>query len=307
MHRRIALCLITILLAVPVLSAEPPASLGASPSFNGVELGVWEVIPLFEGANQGLALNSDIVLDVRPSPPPNAFGSPSWGPYLANAMPSLITGGGDVGDRATDPTAYHILNDGRFGTGDIMVTSFKSWRGLAAPPAPFNLEYGNRLHCGLAAESIGGEGAVTFTLRDVIYMMWSSDHILDFAGTLEGTTCDGVNRWCLNYGPDLEKDVPDETAPDDIWFTSGESDTTEMHALYYRGPGNAYWPGAGDPNAGQAELDEASEYLLSEVIHFNCGFFVRGNQNTVELVVDTPFFADGFESGDTTTWSSVSP
>ena len=92
-----------------------------------------------------------ITLDVVPSSAPNANGSPSWAGYLANALNSLENNLGNIGSRATDPTAYEIAGP-VVQPSDFMVTSFNSWQGVAGPlPAPFTSELGNRMHFGLHA------------------------------------------------------------------------------------------------------------------------------------------------------------
>lgn len=96
----------------------------------------------------GVVARGEVMMQVYPSSAPNVFGSPSWPGYLSNAMNSLHNGLGNIGNRATDPTAYEIA--GPFVTpGDFIVTSFNSWRGEAFPAAPFNAEFGNRMHFGL--------------------------------------------------------------------------------------------------------------------------------------------------------------
>ena len=221
------------------------------------------------------AMAGTIAIDVRPSSAPNAFGSPSWSTYVSNAMSSLTTGGGNVGSRATDPTAYEVLG-ATYEPGDVMVTSFNSWRGVAAPGAPFASEYGNRLHFGLVAV---GDGTTTFTLADVLYSVTSTDSVLDFAGNLAGTTLNGTTRVGLYYGADRALG-----GGDDVWYTSGESDATVLDALYYVGVGNAYWPGGpGDPLTGQAAIDSMSSYIQSNQVGITGLYTIKGSTGAVSL------------------------
>lgn len=203
-----------------------------------------------------LAAADPIVVDVRPSSAPNAFGSPSWGGYVANAMSSLQGNLGNIGARSTDPTAYEIMSPYGLTPGDIMVTSFNSWRGVAGPLAPpFGSELGNRLHFG--AHIYATDAATTFTLADVSFFITSPDAALNFFGDLSGTTLNGTTRVGRNWGPDNTPDTGD-----DVYYQSGQSDATLLHDLWYVGVGNAYWPGGpGDPLTGQAALDATSNYI----------------------------------------------
>jgi len=221
-------------------------------------------------------LAASITLDVRASSAPNAFGSPSWAGYLANGMASLATGAGDIGDRETDPAAYHILGS-TYEPGDVMVTSFPSWRGEAYPAAPFSAERGNRLHFGLAAF---GDGVTQFTLADVGYSMTSTDSALDFAGTLAGTTFNGTTRIGVLYGGDGMLG-----GGDDVLVNSGEGDATLVDALFYIGVGNAYWPGGGPvpPGTEQAEIDSVIAYILQNEIEITGGYTILGNTASVSL------------------------
>lgn len=206
---------------------------------------------------------SSITLDVRPSSAPNAFGSPSWNGYAANALNALQNGLTTLGDRNTDPTGYTAFPNGSFiSPGDMMVTSYSSWRGIANQASPFSSELGNRLHFGLHAY---GDGTQEFTLADVAFNMTSSDGILDFAGNLAGTFLDGINRIGVNWGPD--------NAPgggDDIVYNSGEDDTVLLDELMYRGIGNAFWPGGGDPDPSnpllgqQGAIDDVEAYFAQQ-------------------------------------------
>lgn len=238
--------------------------------------------------------SADITVSVFASPAPNAFGSPSWNAYVANAMNALQNGLPAVGDRETDPTAFVCIV--RYFPGDAMVTSFHSWRGIAEPPAPFDSEYGNRMHFALVAM---GDGVEQFTLADVQFAILSSDGELNYIGDLAGTTLNGTTRIGIDFGPDRALD-----GGDDIVYNSGESDTTVLDALYYVGVGNAYWPGGTTPD--QTALDENADYIRSENIIISGGYSVNGYENsgTATVVLWKPdIFSDNFESGDTSRWT----
>jgi hypothetical protein len=216
----------------------------------------------------GSATAGTIAITVRASSAPNAFGSPSWSAYAANAMSSLQSGGGNVGDRNVDPTAYEILGPS-FEPGDAMVTSFNSWRGLAGPTGAFAGELGNRLHFGMAAI---GDGSEQFTLRDVTFAITSSDGVLNYFDDLSGTTLNGTTRIGVNYGADRVLG-----GGDDLLYMSGESDTTVLDALFYVGAGNAYWPGGlGDPLTGQAALDATALHIEANHVSVTGSYAING-------------------------------
>lgn len=238
---------------------------------------------------------AEITVNVYAHSAPNGFGSPNWNAYVANAMQALQGGLSVVGDRETDPAAYVSLV--RYFPGDIMVTSFNSWRGVSEPSAPFDGEYGNRMHFGLVAL---GDGVEQFTLADVQFAILSSDGELNYIGDLVGTTLNGTTRVGVDYGPDRVLG-----GGDDIVYDSGEPDTTVLDALYYIGVGNAYWPGGTTPD--QQALDDNAEYIEQADIIVSGGYSVNGYQNsgTATVVLWTPdIFSDGFESGDTSRWTS---
>ena len=195
------------------------------------------------GLALGLSLpaSATITLDVVASSAPNAYGSPSWAGYAANALNSLQNNLGNIGSRATDPTAYEIAGP-IIQPGDVMVTGFNSWRGVASPSAPFNSELGNRMHFGLHAY---GDGTSQFKLEDLTFAIHSSDSgdSLVFTGDFIGYNY-SANRIGVNWGADRIKGTSD-----DIIYTSGNG-TTLVDEIDYVGVGNAWWP---DPD--QAALD----------------------------------------------------
>ncbi len=212
-------------------------------------------------------------IDVFASSAPNRFGSPSWSGYAANALNSLENGLGTTGDRNLSPTAYEVLN-GTYMPGDVMVTSFNSWRGVASPGAPFGSEYGNRLHFGL---HIVGDGATQFKLNDLTFAIHSSDgDALAFVGDFVGFDFDGTNSDRLlgiNWGADRVKG-----GVDDFTVTGVGSALLSIDELMYVGVGNAYWPGGpGDPLTGQAALDDTAGYILANNVVITGSYCITGS------------------------------
>lgn len=220
---------------------------------------------LLSAAVAGSAFGTGITIVVKPSSAPNAFGSPSWSGYTANALAGLQSGAASVGDRNTDPTGYATFANGSFiAPGDVMVTSYSAWRGTANPGAPFSAELGNRMHFGLHAQ---GDGVAQFSLDDVYFNMSSSDsgNTLGFAGNLSGLTYNGTTRIGVNWGGDR--------APgggDDLVYAAGQSGSLIIDELFYVGAGNAYWPGGGDPDPSnpllgrQGALDDTAAWFAQE-------------------------------------------
>ena len=249
-------------------------------------------------ASMGSARADTITIQQYFSPAPNVFGSPSWAGYVANAMNSLENNLGNIGNPATDPTAYYQLNDGIFTPGMAEVTSFNSWMGQAGPAAPFNNELGNRLHAGVVITDTGG----TFTLADVSFAMHSSDTAADFtdAGTcpsgaggslcwendLSGTDFSKGTRIGINFGGDGAPGGGDDT----VYDTSNPgNDATPLNELVYVGDGNAFWPGGpGDSLTGQAAMDEWTNYMKTNHLSISNVYCVKGTCNQATVAIATP-------------------
>jgi hypothetical protein len=84
-------------------------------------------------------------LTVRPVVAPNVFGSPSFSPFLNNAIDAFHTGDRTQG---SGPSQYKEVK--RITFSDLVCSGFPSWRGTADPANAYGLAYanelGNRLH-----------------------------------------------------------------------------------------------------------------------------------------------------------------
>lgn len=225
---------------------------------------------------------SNITMDVFASSAPNVYGSPSWGAYAANALNSLKNGLGTTGDRNLSPTAYEVLVD-YFDPGDVMVTSFNSWRGIANPAMPFNNEYGNRIHFGLHAFGDGGVSSTRFRLSDLSFYINSSDGLLNFSGNFVGYNFNGTTSYGIDWGADRVKGGSDDTL-----ITGSGSGTVLIDELVYVGVGNAYWP------ADIAEMADTAVYIYDEDLTITGGYVISDgatfgfSDNTTVMVRSSP-------------------
>lgn len=242
-------------------------------------------------AAPGAASAGQITITQFASSAPNAFGSPSWAGYVANAMDSLQHTPGSAEGTAGTPTYYSTLG-GTFTAGDAMATSFHSWRGQANPSTPFEGEYGNRIHFGVAITDTGS----TFNLADVSFTFHSSDVAGNF---IDGFTCPsgaggslcwennlaGTSFSSYRIGINFGTDGVLGGGNDTIYDTSSSGDDhTPINALFYVGDGNAEWPGGpGDPLTGQAALDAMTSYIDSNIASISNEYCVQRTCTTSTL------------------------
>jgi hypothetical protein len=212
---------------------------------------------------------------VYPSSAPNAYGSPSWAGYVTNALNALENNLATVGNRSTDPTAYERAPAYVPG-GEIAVTTFKSWRGLVEPNAPFHNELGNRMHFGL--HIVAADPNSTFTLQQLTFELHSSDpwDSLIFQGDFVGWGYSATRKG-IYWGLDGQKGTDD-----DMVYTSGNGDSP-VHEIVYVGVGNAWWPGGDDPTPGnpaggkQKAMDDYFAWLASiGPIRVTCTYALTG-------------------------------
>ena len=217
------------------------------------------VPPNFKYALQGAP-----IIEVFASPAPNVFGSPSWAPYLTNAIHALQNGLTAVGTPSTDPTAYFRVSQEN--EEQNIVSGFPSWLGFVNPGtmfgAAFTNELGNRLHFGL---HILGNGT-KFSLSGLFFDMESTDagDIFQFIGDFTSPSdAYSSTRVGLNYGPDGIKGTGD-----DVLISSGPA-TQQVDELFYVGVGNAIAPSdVGCAGSTQSTLDCGATYYKS-IMPFN--------------------------------------
>jgi hypothetical protein len=222
----------------------------------------------------GVASAQNVQLLVKPHSAVNYFGSPSYNAYEANVMTGLLSGVSAMGDRSTDPLAYQLLNTNAntlVAPGEMMVTGYPSWRGVAGPTGALTSELGNRMTFSLTA--LGATGADQFSLRQIGFEMdgvgtggpWDYGYV-PFAGyaganpqddTLFPTGYD-YQPWQVGvqYGADNALG-----GGDDIILNNGQAGSTLVNAVYYFGVGDAYWAdfACTGPGGNAALCDTAAE------------------------------------------------
>jgi hypothetical protein len=223
-----------------------------------------------------------VIIDVYASSAPNAYGSPSWAGYTANALYALENGLSVYGDREVSPTAYTQADD-VVDAWEIAVTSFKSWRGDVNPTGAFANELGNRMHFGLHAY---GDGTTQFCLEDITFEFHSSDptDTLGFTGDFLNYSYNGTTRYGINWGADRVKG-----GGDDVVYVSGNGKTL-VDEIVYVGVGNAWWPGGSLADRGlsdpQGAMDEYLEWILSEEpINITCTYYILGSSGSDMVTV----------------------
>jgi len=174
-------------------------------------------------------VNAGPVMYVYPSIAPNPFLSPSWNQYAQNAVYALEYGLSSYGTPGT-PAYYQQLTAGIL-PGDVVATTFNSWRGQAPPPPGYGGEFGNALLFGLSV--LGG--GQTFTLGGLTYNenFFGFPDAFSFAGQVYGYDLIGVN-----YGPDGIPGTPDDVRYGEL---NPGNDSVPVHALYFAGLGAMFW------------------------------------------------------------------
>ena len=192
----------------------------------------WSVLVVLLLLSVPMVASADPVITVSPSIAPNAFGSPSYLGWQANAISALQAGLPAFGS-PTSPTYYSQTTTTT--AGGIMVTNFPSWMGQADPGTVFGPgfanELGNRAHFSF---HIGQTGPLTaFSISQLSFNLVSTDPALNF-GFAAGSYNYGAGYVGLNYGGDGVKGGGDD------FFVTGGPNTQLVHELFGRGSGNAF-------------------------------------------------------------------
>jgi hypothetical protein len=159
--------------------------------------------------------------------PNGASGSPSYPTWQINAVQGITAGFTDVGNFATDPTAFHVVTSTN--VRDVIPTdNFNSWLGQASPTGAFAGELGNLLYTPV---HING-GGTQFSLSQVVFSSGSSDNPGNPPASLLGVVLD---LSAFNYSTGRVGVVHHGSGPS-TYITSGSSSQL-VDELIYRGVG----------------------------------------------------------------------
>ena len=195
-------------------------------------------------------VKADIVIDVVPWLAPNAFGSPSWGMAVTNAVTGMMNGGVATG---TGPSAF--IPNSNITAAQAIVTGFPSWMGQANPGAVYGPAYANELGNRMTfAVGIVGTAGTEFSISQLSFNSVSSD-----PGNALGF---GYAAGSYSYSPDYVGVIYGQNGAPNTYVTSGPS-TQLVNAIFGRGSGDsyaAYCPtmGACDTAAQQAAIAAAA-------------------------------------------------
>jgi hypothetical protein len=232
---------------------------------------------------------------VTPTLAPNAFGSPSYNPWVDNSVyaqsHALTTYG-----TANSPTQYNAQNV--VTATESIVTGFPSWKGVADPGTAFGAQYanelGNRMAFGIY---INGNGT-QFSIDGLTFSAASSDagHILGF----------GFGAGSYGYSNDYRgilKGIDGVLGTaDDVYVTSGLA-TQLVDAFVGRGSGNslaAYCPGCTIAQQQQA-IDDAAAYFTGPTTF--TGTYTLGNTSGSNSFLINPSVTAGVP--EPTTWAMM--
>ena len=193
-----------------------------------------------------------VTIDVTPWVAPNGFGSPSYAAAVANANYALYHNLNSYG--AAGPTQFSAQSN--VTASEVIVTGFNSWRGVAAPGAPYQSELGNRMLFGLRIDGQGSQ----FSISQLSFAATSSDP----GNALAFAFAQGSYNYSLDY-QGIQKGGDNLLfTGDDIFVTSGPN-TQMVDGLVGRGSGSSFAAYCVLPNCStvadqQAEINAAASY-----------------------------------------------
>lgn len=198
------------------------------------------------------------VITVTPSLAPNAYGSPSFAQWQANAFTALKNGATSAGD-PTSPTYYHAQST--VDASQTIVTGFPSWLGQVDPGTAFGAayanEYGNRMTFGL---SIVGQNGAQFSVSELGFDSSSNGSTLLTTGF--GGAAGGWGPGTYGYSDGYIGVIFGTNGNPDQYITSGP-DTQLVDALFSRGSGNSN--AALCPNCSLADQQAAIQTAVDQM------------------------------------------
>lgn len=239
-----------------------------------------KTIPLIAALATALTVDvaiADITGDVEASLAPNAFGSPSYGSYVGNAIQGLYLGVSSFGTVGL-PDYYQQIS-GPISVKDNIVTGFSSWRGTAPGSvygAPFANELGNRVLFGV---DIRGNGSL-ISIDQLSFTAASSDgNSLGFGFPI-GSYNYSLDYRGLQYGTDGIRGTGD-----DVWITSGPS-SQQVDEIIGRGSGNAWAVYETDPGAtDQDKIDLMAASIADNPMGFSGTYKLGGFEGSATVTI----------------------
>jgi hypothetical protein len=181
--------------------------------------------------------SSDVSITVDATLAPNAYGSPSYDAWIANAADAMQNSLASYG--AAGPTQFNAVNS-PLPTADNLVTGFPSWLGQANPTGAYANELGNR--ASFVGLINGGSGAPSISIANLGFTTTSSD-----AGNFLGNTwATGSLTYSVNNIGIIENADGSVTL-----VTSGPATTLVNEIIAIHGNAPAAYAGdiPGDPTA----------------------------------------------------------
>lgn len=219
-------------------------------------------IALLSFEKPALAQEGPFTISVYPSFAPNAFGSPSFAPWDANAISALMSGSSSAGT-STLPSYYEQIPNGA-NVPLWIATNFPSWHAFADPGTVFGPAFANELGNRLYFNThINGNG-FSFNLTQLSFQATSTD-VGNFLGY-------SIPAGSFNYSPSF---VGLQYGPngvlgggDDVLITGGPN-TQFVNELFARGTGNAPEVLSTDPGATDQEKIDNARLLIPNDFIFN--------------------------------------
>ena len=128
---------------------------------------------------------SSVYVSLGPIPVPGT----SYPGYTTNAQTAVGSGGGNIGNINTSPTAYNTVTN--ITSADLTFdTDFNNWRGTANPPSPFNNELGTAVYFSVVLKALPGTNGIS--LSQITYTESDTDTVFPnyfgFAGSFAASS-----------------------------------------------------------------------------------------------------------------------
>ena len=199
----------------------------------------------------------DPTFTVQASLAPNAFGSPSFGGWGANAISALENGANAAG--GAGPTQYNNVAGQTFGVDHNLVTNFGAWMGQAGPTGAYASELGNRTHFSVNIQR--GVAPIALALLNYNISSTLNPDDLSFSGSFSATDNYSAFRVGRLWGTDGIR-----MTNDDILITSGTA-AQLVDEITYVGVGNAFEALSSDPGAtNQDKIDGVAASIPGYVL-----------------------------------------